>query len=321
MFFNIYSALNGKKSTNLLLYDYVFGGFMFRRNLNIFYKITILQVIFLIIVCFVFSGVKPVFAMPFYNLEPKDIVFRAEFSTDYSKSQEERKHNIKLAAKSIDKCLIDVGGEFSFNKTVGARTEKRGYKSAKIIVKGEFVEGVGGGVCQVSTTLYNAALLSGLKITESHPHSLSVNYVSLSFDAMVNSGSADLRFINTTKNPLIIRAFADGSTLKIKIYGEKMQEKYFRKTVIKEELIPEYSVIEDALGEYPDLYVGETKILSYGKKGYISEGYLYKTVNGKTTGVRIRRDKYLPINGTKIAGTTFPPVITDFTDVAEDNAG
>jgi vancomycin resistance protein YoaR len=68
--------------------------------------------------------------------------------------------------------VVDVGGEFSFNLTVGKRTEKRGYKTAKIIVNGEFVDGVGGGVCQVSSTLYNAVLLAGLNVIEYHPHSL-----------------------------------------------------------------------------------------------------------------------------------------------------
>lgn len=248
------------------------------------------------------------YAMPFYDLQPQKIVLRSEFSTDYSKSSAERKSNIALAAKSLNNAFLDVGGEFSFNATIGARTEKRGYKNAKIIVKGEFVEGVGGGVCQVSTTLYNAALLAGLKITEAHAHSLPVSYVKPSFDAMVNSGSADLKFVNKTHNPVIIKTYADGKTLNVKIYGEPMAENYQRKSVVKGEIEPEYTIITDKDGEYPDLYLGERKIVKYGIKGVISEGFLIKTVNGKVvSNTRIRRDKYLAVGGVIVEGTAIRP--------------
>ena len=105
-------------------------------------------------------------AFPFYDLCPQNLVLRSEFCTYFTNSSKERKNNIKRAVLSIDKTFVDVNGEFSFNKTVGPRTEKRGYENSKIIVNGQFVDGVGGGVCQVSTTLYNALILSGLKITE-----------------------------------------------------------------------------------------------------------------------------------------------------------
>ena len=242
--------------------------------------------------------------MPFYDLKPQELVLRAEFSTDYSKSTAERKHNVALAAKSLDNAFIDVNGEFSFNSVVGARTERRGYKSAKIIVKGEFVDGVGGGVCQVSTTLYNAAIRAGLNITEAHAHSLAVSYVKPSCDAMVNSGSADLRFINRTHNPVIIRTFANGKTLTVRIFGEPMTEKYELKSVIKREILPEYTVCKDDDGEYPDLYAGERLTVNYGKKGYESEGYLVKKINGKTvSSVRVRRDRYQAVNGLIVEGT------------------
>ncbi|MBR0190109.1 MAG: VanW family protein [Clostridia bacterium] len=272
-------------------------------------KIVFLSIFVLLALIFSsFGWAVSVFAMPFYDLQPQETVLRAEFSTDYSKSSAERKHNIALAAKSLDKTLIDVGGEFSFNRTVGARTEKRGYKSAKIIVKGEFVEGVGGGVCQVSTTVYNAAIRAGLDITEAHGHSLAVSYVKPSCDAMVNSGSADLRFINRTHNPVIIRAFANGKTLTVKIFGEPMTEKHELKSVILEEIPPEYTVIKDNDGEYPDLYLGERRIIKNGVKGIISEGYLITTVNGKTVSkARVRRDRYLSVGGVIVEGTVIPP--------------
>lgn len=276
-------------------------------------KIIVLAILaFFTLITSALNGTSTASAMPFYDLQPEKIVLRAEFSTDYGKSSEERKHNIRLAAKSLNNALIDVNGEFSFNRHVGARTEKRGYKSAKIIVNGEFTEGVGGGVCQVSTTLYNAALLAGLKITEAHAHSLAVSYVKPSFDAMVNSGSADLRFINATHNPIVINAFADGKTLTVKIYGEPMREKYERKSVVVKEIEPEYSVIKDTAGEYPDLYSGERKIIKYGKKGLISEGYIVKKINGKVVSEsRIRRNKYAAISGVIVEGTATRPQPSD----------
>ncbi|MBQ3116096.1 MAG: VanW family protein [Clostridia bacterium] len=247
--------------------------------------------------------------MPFYNLHPSNVILRAEFCTDFSSSSIERKHNIALACKSIDNYFLDVGGEFSFNRVVGQRTEKRGYKTAKIIFNGEFVDGVGGGVCQVSTTLYNAVLLSNLKITEYHPHSLAVSYVPASFDAMVNSNTADLRFINNTFNPVIIRAKAQNNKLKIQIWGEKLDVQVSTKSVITGTVLPPpHLEIVDEKGEFPDLYQGESKFTRYQKNGVKSEGYVLIKQNGKIIErKKIRTDTYSAIQGILVHGTTPRP--------------
>ena len=252
-------------------------------------------------------------AMPFYGLNPQNIVLRARFYTSYPTSTEERKANIEHAAKRIDKTLVDVGGEFSFNKTVGSRTEERGYKRAKIIVDGEFVDGVGGGVCQVSTTLYNAALLAGLKITEYHPHSLPVSYIAPSFDAMVNSGYADLKFINVTDNPVIIRAFTEQSVLHVEIYGQPLVEKYSRQSVVTGEIpAPQAEVVEDEDGDFPDLFEGESRVLRYGKAGLKSEGYLVISKNGKPIGVKkIRTDCYAAVRGKVVLGKAVREIVPE----------
>ena len=254
----------------------------------------IITLVFAIFSCF---NVEVAYAYPYY--EGKEITLRGSFYTSYGSSKEERKHNIALACKSINKTFIDVNEEFSFNKVVGRRTEKRGYKKAVIISNGSFIEGVGGGVCQVSTTLYNAVLLSGLKVTEFHPHSLPVGYVAPSFDAMVNSGSADLRFINNTRMPIIVVASADGSRLKVEIYGEPMREKYLRKSIITSEIPAPPEIIEEIENEeYPELEIGEQKVITYSKKGIKSEGILIKTINGKMVSKkRIRKDTYRPQTG------------------------
>lgn len=247
--------------------------------------------------------------MPFYQLKPQELTLRSEFYTSYPQSSDERKSNIKLATKTINGYFLDVGAEFSFNRVVGARTTARGYKNAKIIVGGKFVDGVGGGVCQVSTTLYNAVILAGLKVEEYHPHSLPVSYVAPSFDAMVNSGSADLRFTNDTYNPIIIYATATDSTVKISIFGQPMKEKYYRVSKINEYLEPpESEVLIDQKGEYPDLYDGEKKVLAYGKQGLKSEGCLIKKIGGKTIKViKLRSDTYNAVRGTIVVGTTPRP--------------
>ena len=271
---------------------------------------------------FGFSTCKAsVYATPFYGLAPKETVLRAQFYTSYTTSTPERKANISLAAKSLDNVMVAPDEEFSFNLTVGERTERRGYKVSKIIVNGEFVDGVGGGVCQVSTTLYNAVLLAGLDVIEYHPHSLPVSYVAPSFDAMVNSGWADLKFINHTDNPVIIRAYADGATLRVEVYGEPMVEKYSRKSTVTAEIpAPESEVVFDELGEYPDLYEGESKVVKYGKAGYKSEGYLIVTKNGKLIGVRkIRSDSYSAIRGKVVYGKAVRSVIEENEEVLGEN--
>ena len=271
------------------------------------------KILFISILCCILSfgvSVKTASAQtPIISTTPKEFCLRASFYTTYYSSKEERKHNIKLASSSINDYFLDVGEEFSFNRTVGKRTEKRGYKKAVIILNGRYAEGVGGGVCQVSTTLYNAVLLSGLKVTEWHAHSLPVGYVAPSFDAMVNSGSADLRFVNNTSLPIVIKSSADDGVLKIEIYGERTRIKYIRKSVVLEEISPpEDQVIEDYLNEFPELLKGEQKVISYGKKGIKSNGYLIKQIGGKEVSVKlIRKDIYQPQAGKIVIGTADPP--------------
>ncbi|MCL1900886.1 MAG: VanW family protein, partial [Firmicutes bacterium] len=123
----------------------------------------------------------------------KSLNVRSVFSTDFSSSTPERKNNIALSLKKLDGLIITPNQEISFNEIVGPRTTANGFLKAKIIMDNEFVDGVGGGVCQASTTLYNALLLADISITRYSKHSLKVGYVLPSFDAMVSSAS-DLKF-------------------------------------------------------------------------------------------------------------------------------
>lgn len=226
--------------------------------------------------------------LPVANAEEEKYTLIATFSTYYGDSKQNRKDNIRLASNKINGLKLYPEEEFSFNDCVGKRTSANGFKSAYVIVDGQYVEGVGGGVCQVSSTLYNCALLCNLAITCVRAHSLAVSYVAPSFDAMVSSES-DLRFVNTLSSPIIIKMHADGKYLRAEIYGmDKFNIKRRSQTV-------EYIPFETEYREDASLAVGEEVIDTYGKEGLRTEGYLDFYEDGKLVkSLRIRKDTYHP---------------------------
>ncbi|AZR72408.1 hypothetical protein BBF96_02765 [Anoxybacter fermentans] len=135
---------------------------------------------------------------------------------------EDRYHNIKLAGSLINFTLLMPNEVFSFNQKVGEPTPERGFKRAPIIIKDKMVLGYGGGICQVSSTLYNAALQANLKIIERHTHSKKVNYVPPGKDATVAYDYLDLKFINSLEYPILIRVWLRGNKLIIGIYGREV---------------------------------------------------------------------------------------------------
>jgi len=144
------------------------------------------------------------------------------FSTD-TPNNRNRGINIRLAAAAIDGTVLFPGEEFSFNQVVGPRTPEKGYTIAHVYSQGEIRDGYGGGVCQVSTTLYDAVLLANLKVTERHNHVFTVSYVPLGMDAAVSYGYADLKFKNTTDYPIRIDArVSDSNVLTFNIVGTNM---------------------------------------------------------------------------------------------------
>ncbi len=219
---------------------------------------------------------------------------RSRFTTYYPNSTVERKHNISLASSFINGTVIDNNEEFSFNNAVGERSLNRGFKNAKIIVKGEFIEGVGGGVCQVSTTLYNAVILSGLKVSEKHPHSLQVSYVEPSFDAMVSYPVCDLKFINETGGKIFLAVYAEDNYITIEVYGKKQLERYERVSVITDTVNP----LETEIIENEELFVGEKRVIQPSKQGVKSEGYLITYLNNtRIKTVKLRNDEYKSVRG------------------------
>ncbi len=137
----------------------------------------------------------------------------ASFSTTIRDAERSRNHNIALAASAIDGAVVRPGEVFSFDGVVGPRLSSSGYKEARVISGGKSAPGIAGGICQVSTTLYNVALLAGLDIVERHPHSRPVGYVPPGLDATVSENQYDLRLRNPLDVPLTLEARVDGNRL------------------------------------------------------------------------------------------------------------
>ena len=132
---------------------------------------------------------------------------------------ENRLNNILLATAAVNGLVLEPGEEFSFNRVVGQRTPERGFRLAPAFSNGTTVQAIGGGICQVSSTLYSSVMDTGLRVTERHPHGLPVSYIPRGRDATVNWGSLDFRFVNNTEYPLRIDAEVDGRTLTVQVYG------------------------------------------------------------------------------------------------------
>lgn len=142
-----------------------------------------------------------------------------EFSTRFDASNQSRVNNVWLASSKINDVIVSPGEIFSFNETVGPRTKERGFAEAGVIRNQQHDVDVGGGVCQVATTLYNAARVSGMTLVERHSHSLPVHYVEKGRDAAVVYGEKDLRFKNDTEHAVLIRSYFAYGQLLFKFYG------------------------------------------------------------------------------------------------------
>ena len=149
----------------------------------------------------------------------------AEFSTKFSTNDSNRVTNIVLSAKATSDVLLMPGEEFSYNNLTGKRTKSNGYKDAPVIINGKLEQDVGGGVCQVSSTLFNSVLYSGLDVTSRRNHSLKSSYVSIGRDAMVSDGGSDFRFKNPYSHPVYIKNTVSNGVITSKIYGNASDKK------------------------------------------------------------------------------------------------
>lgn len=186
-----------------------------------------------------------------------------------------RNKNISLAVNAIDGLVLKPGEEFSFNNTTGNRTKEKGYQPAGAYRNGILIEEPGGGVCQVSTTLYHSIIESGFKTTERNSHSFAPSYVEKGQDAMVSfDGYAgpDLKFKNTSKNSVVIRASLEGKQLKISMVGIPFLENG-EKVTIRSEKVRDLAPVTPTYEENAAIPFGTEKIVDKGSIGSVYKSY------------------------------------------------
>ncbi len=195
-----------------------------------------------------------------------------EETTRYTSTPAGRVHNLQLAAGRLNGLLLPPEAVFSFDAKIGPYTEGHGYHSAPTIDGNKFIPGVGGGVCQVAGTLYDAALVAGLKVLERHPHTLAVGYLPPGFDAMVAPGGLDLRLANDTGHPVVILAQGRDGTLTVSLWGTHPPSTPGRlETRILKVIPPTIRTIPD-----PSLPPGTRITENPGQPGYVVERWLLR---------------------------------------------
>lgn len=223
------------------------------------------------------------------------------FTTRYDVSDVDRTTNLKLACKKINGTVLLAGETFSYNNVVGKRTVAAGYKNAKIYEAGQVVDGLGGGICQISSTLYNAALLANMDIVERRNHQFVTSYVEAGRDATVVYGSTDFKFKNTRKYPVKITATVNAGIATISIYGIKEENEYTFKFSKKDVRTIPYTT------QYIDdntLPQGTEVVKQKGTSGLIRETYITKLLNGKVVSTELlSRDTYNPMTRIVRRGT------------------
>ncbi len=207
---------------------------------------------------------------------------------------ENRNVNLAIAVEKIDGLIIPPGGKFSFNKVVGPRTEKCGFKKAGVISQGKVIPGLGGGICQVSTTLYRTTLQAGLKIDERHNHSIydGIEYADRGLDAAVAWGYKDFKFSNNLDLPVLISAKSGPGRVEIELFAER---KPFESVVLETRNEREHP-FRTEIKKNARLKKGQSKIVHPGVTGYSVETFRIITDNGKTKEERMSKDRYLTFN-------------------------
>lgn len=240
----------------------------------------------------------------------KSTTMRGRFVTDCSNSSKNRINNLRLSLSFFNGLIVEQNQTVSFNQTVGKRTAERGFSVAKVLQNGKYVDGVGGGVCQASTTLFNALLKADVAIRGVCQHSVKSSYVSPSFDAMVTDNGADLIFQNTTDGRLYICAHVKDGKVSVEIYGMPNPYEITCRTTILENIPYATTTVIDNDKQYADkvTYCDETHLLTAGVEGVVSEGWLDYKQNGKTVfSKKIRTNHYNPIDCVIIRGALSRP--------------
>lgn len=216
--------------------------------------------------------------------------------TNASSSSSNRLSNIRLALQMINGTCLKPGETFSFNETVGKRTTDRGFKMATAYSSGTVVEDVGGGICQVSTTLFNAAVKADLQIVERHNHSLTVAYVDRGKDAAVNWNSQDLRFTNNSDDNVYICCFlSDDKRVRVGVFGKLLPN---GESIVIESEVTGTTSFETVYQPNLALATGASQVTQKGKDGCSAVAYkVRKDASGNTTSrEELCRSSYKTVN-------------------------
>ncbi|NQS76639.1 MAG: vanomycin resistance protein VanB [Peptococcaceae bacterium] len=222
------------------------------------------------------------------------------YTTHFDAGATSRTYNISVAGRAFDELLVRPGQVVSFNEIVGPRSFEAGYKTAPVIVNNELVDGLGGGVCQVSTTLYNSVLLANLEIVERYNHSMPISYVPIGRDATVVYDALDFKFSNNTADYLYLKSYIGSGQITINIYGNTTYKKDVRvEAYVTREL--DYNLVYE---DDPNLPEGTEVVKKEGAKGFIAFTERVVSENGQ----EIKRDSqsysdYTPVNQVIAVGT------------------
>ena len=230
----------------------------------------------------------------------------SEFTTKYDASNKNRSTNLQIAAEKINGLVLMPGEVFSFNKTVGKRTVEEGYKDAKIYADGGVVDGLAGGICQISSTLYNAVLHANLEIVERRNHTFTTSYLPAGKDATVVYGVTDFQFKNTRQFPIKLEASVKNGIAEFKIHGMQEEKEYeIRILPVKTSSISHTTTFE----EDPTLLPGQEKIVQAGHAGQKVTTYKEVRYNGQLVSKDvISSDTYSPMRTIKkVAPGMVPP--------------
>ena len=214
-----------------------------------------------------------------------------QFSTKYNAGDKDRTTNLQLAANKINGTVLLPGEEFSYNNVVGERTVAAGYKEAATFSNGKVVDGLGGGICQISSTLYDAVVFANLKVTTRRNHQFVPSYVGGGRDATVVWGSQDFKFVNTRKYPIKINATVKGGVAEVLIYGMKEENEYDISIETKQVSTIKYTT------KYIDtatLPTGKQRVIQKGENGKVVEAYKVMKQNGKEVSrTLLSKDTYI----------------------------
>ena len=212
------------------------------------------------------------------------------FSTNYNAGNANRTTNLRLAANKINGTVLLPNEEFSYNKVVGERTISAGYKMAATYSNGAVVDGLGGGICQISSTLYDAVVMANLNVTTRRNHQFVTSYLPAGKDATVVWGSQDFKFVNSRKYPIRISATVQNGVATIQVWGIKEEVEYDISIETKKiaTIEPTTQYVQDA-----SLPAGQQKVVQAGSNGRKVEAYKVTKLNGQVISTTLlSRDTY-----------------------------